>query len=366
MKVDDPWGAIEACYEAGWSDGLPVVPPTPELVEAMLAAGPWSAGDVLIEEPTRGREVRAEKVAANAVMAGCLPAYFPVVGAVCEAMSDPDFNLHGVITSTGGAAIVIAVNGPIRDHLGIHYKENLLGPGFRANATIGRSVRLVLRNCLATIPGSLDKSTQGWPGKYACCFGEDEVACPWDPYHVSRGFEAASSTVTIYAGESCHNLLNHGSADVESLLLSFADSMAAAGSFSPGYSLLLVAPEHARKIAAAGWSREATQEFLYEHARRTLADLKRTGKTEAEDDSGHWLRAGHTVAPGDEAEWIHRGAGPEDIAIFFGGGDAGGHSAFFPSWSRGRSVPPITRLVAPPGAGGPDDQPIHWRQETAP
>ncbi len=344
--MDDPLEAIESCFDAGWTDGLPVMPPTEERVEAMLAGGPWAPDEPLLHEIVRERNVPASKIAANAVMAGCLPSYFPVVGAVCQAMSDRAFNLHGVTTSTGGATVVIAVNGPIAEKLGIQSKENLLGSGFRANATIGRAIRLVQRNCLAAIPGALDKSTQGWPGKISCCFAEDQSANPWEPYHVSRGFDAATSTVTIYAGESCHNLLNHGSADAHSLLLTFADSMAAAGSFSLGYSLLVITPEHARKIAASGLTRADVQRFLYEHARRSLADLKRLGKTEAKvEGSTHWLQAGHEVEPGDEDTWVHRGTSPDDIALFFGGGDAGGHSAFFPSWSRGRSVPPITREI---------------------
>ncbi|MYI12100.1 MAG: thioredoxin, partial [Acidimicrobiales bacterium] len=175
LELTDLWQAIEACYEAGWTDGLPVVPPTEPLVDAMVAGGIWDADDVLLREPARGLEVSARKAAANAVMAGCLPEYFPVVGAALAAIGDPAFELHAVSASTGGAAVLIAVSGPIRDEIGIHCKENLFGPGFRANATIGRAVRLVLRNCLAAIPGKLDKSTQGWAGKYAMCFGEDEA-----------------------------------------------------------------------------------------------------------------------------------------------------------------------------------------------
>ena len=341
MPDDGVIEAIESCFDAGWTDGLPVVPPSRPAVEAMLAAGPWEADEILLVEPVRDRQVSALKIAANAVMAGCRPEYFPVVGAVFQAMSDPRFNLHMPATSTGGAAIVTVVNGPIRDQLGIHYKENLLGPGFRANATIGRCVRLVLRNCLSVIPGTLDKSTQGWPGKYSCCFGEDESASPWEPFHVANGFEAEQSTVTIFAGEGCHNLLNHGSADAEGLLMTFADSMAAAGSFSPGPSLIVVAPEHAKKLE--GWDRTQVQEFLYENACRTLADLKRLGKCEADDGAAtYWVRSGLTPLPGDEEKIIHRGQSPEDIHIFVGGGDAGGHSAFFPSWSRGPSVPAVT------------------------
>jgi len=351
--VDDPWQAIEACYEAGWTDGLPVVPPTEPLVAAMLAAGTWAPDDVLLYEPARDIEVSAHKAAVNAVMAGCRSEYFPVVGAVMQAMSDPDFGLHGLVTSTGGSSVLIAINGPVRDQIGVHYKENLFGPGFRANATIGRTVRLVLRNCLSVIPGVLDKSTQGWAGKYAMCFGEDEASCPWEPFHVSRGYDVGQSAVTVMAAESGHNIVNHASADIEGLLGTFADSMAAFGSLSPGRSLIVFAPEHARKIASSGWSRPQVQEYLYEHAVRSYADVKRGGKVEASGlvdgfDPYRWVASDPMVLPGDEDIMVHRGVSPDDIALMVGGGDAGGHSAFFPSWSRARSVPLITQEVVLP------------------
>jgi hypothetical protein len=350
VQVDDPWAAIEACYDAGWTDGLPVVPPTRDLADAMVAAGPWAADDVLLHEPSRDLSVTAEMAAINAVMAGCRPEYFPVVGAVVRAMGDPRFALHAVITSTGGAAVLIAVNGPIRDELGIHYKENLFGPGFRANATIGRTIRLILRNCLDAIPGTLDKSTQGWAGKYSMCFGEDEASSPWGPFHTSRGFDASQSTVTIMAAESGHNVLNHASSDAEGLLATFADTMAALGSFSAGRSLLVFAPEHARKISESGWSREQCQAFLYEHAARSLAELKQGGKVEAAGqtsgtDAHQWFASDPTVDAGDDDIVVHRGIRPDDIHLMVGGGDAGGHSAFFPTWSRTRSVALITEEI---------------------
>lgn len=351
QQVEDPWQAIEACFEAGWSDGLPVVPPTPSLVDAMLAAGTWASDDVLLLEPARSLAVTAQKAAVNAVMAGCRPEYFPVVGAALQAMADPAFGLHGVVTSTGGATVLVAVNGPIRDEIGVHYKENLFGPGFRANATIGRTIRLVLRNCLSVIPGVLDKSTQGWAGKYTMCFAEDEASCPWEPFHVSRGYDVSQSTVTVMAAESGHNVVNHASSSAADLLLTFADSMAAFGSLSSGRSLIVFAPEHARKLAASGWSREKVQHYLFDHAVRPFADVKRGGKVEASGlvdgfDPSRWMASDPTVYPGDEEIMVHRGVRPDDISLMVGGGDAGGHSAFFPSWSRARSVPLITQAVA--------------------
>jgi hypothetical protein len=343
----DPFSVIDACFAAGWTDGLPVVPPTEARVREMLAAGPWAASDILVDEPVRARKVSAQMVAANAVMAGCLPAYFPVVGAVMLAISDPHFGLHPVATSTGGAGIVIIVNGPIRDTLGINYRHNLFGPGARPNMTIGRTVRLVLRNGLGAIPGILDQSTQGWPGKLSCCFGEHEAASPWEPLHEANGLLTGSSAVTVFASESGHDVVNHSSTTAESLLVTFVDAMRSLGSFSPGRSLVVFAPEHAEKLRTAGWTRAMVQQYLYENSTRTLSELKIGGKVE-DGNATHpseWFRSGIAVHPGDNKRLIHRGLSPDDITLVVGGGDAGGHSAFFPSWSRGRSVAPITKEI---------------------
>lgn len=364
LDVADPWGAIEACYAHGWTDGLPVVPPTETLVDAMLAAGPWAADHVLLYEPVRDRAVTAEKAAINAVMAGCRPEYFPVVGAALQAIGDPAFMLHGPATSTGGSALMVIVNGPVASRLGLNARANLFGPGARANATIGRVLRLVLLNCLECRPGVLDKSTQGWPGKYSLCFAEDEAASPWEPLHVSRGLPPGSSAVTVYAAESGHNVLSHGTSDPERLLTCFADALSSLSSLSSGRSVIVFAPEHAAHLARAGWSRSRTAAWLYDHAWRSLADLKRGGKVEPAFYENptlvDWLyrnRPGgapdplpapseaERVEPEDEAVRVHRGLGPDDILIAVGGGEAGGHSAFFPSWSRGRSVPFVTKEV---------------------
>jgi hypothetical protein len=364
VDVADPWAAIEACYANGWTDGLPVVPPTEALVDAMLGAGPWKAGDVLLHEPVRDRAVTAEKAAINAVMAGCRPEYFPVVGAALTAIGDPEFMLHGPATSTGGAALMVIVNGPVRERLQLNAGANLFGPGVRANATIGRTLRLVLLNCLDCRPGVLDKSTQGWPGKYSLCFAEDEASSPWEPLAVSRGVAPGRSAVTVYAAESGHNVLSHGTADAECLLACFADAMAGLGSLSPGRSVIVFAPEHAAHIRRAGWTRPRVQRWLYDQAWRSLADLKRAGKVEPAFFTNptlvDWLyrdapggppdplpsdEDAARLAPGDDAVRVHRGHGPDDILLIVGGGAAGGHSAFFPSWSRGRSVPFVTKEV---------------------
>lgn len=347
--------ATEAMYDLGVTDGLPVVAPTPDLVAAMLSAGAWDPADVLIDEATRDVKVTAYLAAVNAVMAGARPEYFPVIGTALLAMGDPGFGLHLPTASTGGATIMAIVTGPIADEIGIHSRENLFGPGFRANATIGRTLRLVQMNCLAAIPGQLDKSTQGWPGKFSLCFGENVDASPWSSLNERLGCDG-SSAVTVYASESGHNVVNHGTADPRALLDTFADSMAALGSFSNGRSVVVFAPEHAAKLGDAGWTAEQVQQYLYDQAARDLATLKRTGKIEDDAARGadwtdpRWRPSGdQTVMPGDDQIMVHRGHSPEDILVMVGGGSAGGHSAFFPSWSRARSCPFITRTIPPTG-----------------
>jgi hypothetical protein len=336
-----PWRAIEHCFEAGWSDGLPVVPPAAQLVADHLREVGWDPDEIVMVEPVRGREVTASMVVINAVMAGCLPAHLPVVRAALRALTAPEFHLHGPATSTGGATPLIIVNGPIRDEIGMNYRGNIFGPTCRANSTIGRAIRLVFMNVLNARPETLDRSTQGSFGKYAGCIAEYEQASPWEPFHASRGLPADSDAVTVFAAESPHNILCHGTSDPEQVLTIAADTMAAMGSFSPGESVLVLAPEHVGFLRQAGWSRRDVQEFLYRNARRRLSDLERAGKIE-----GRAWNVQH-----DEGEaWVHRGMRPDDVLVLVGGGDAGGHSAFFPSWSRGRASRAVTVPIDRPSA----------------
>ena len=325
--------AIETCFERGWTDGLPVVPATAARVAEFLAAAGREPDEVLFREATRRRTVTVEKVAVNAVLAGCRAEYMPVILAALEAMADPAYNLHGAITSTGGSAPLVVVNGPVARALGINAGVNLFGPGWRANATIGRALRLVILNCLGAQPGVLDRSTQGHPGKYTFCIAELEAESPWELLHVERGIPRDRSAVTVFAAEGPHNVLTHYGHDAEAILVTLADAMAGLGSFSPGQSFLVLAPEHVRILVRDGWTKSTLRDALYARARRSLAELKRAGKVPG------------PVAPGDDARFVHRGEGPEDIFIVVGGGGAGGHSAFIPSWSRNRNSLVVTRPV---------------------
>jgi hypothetical protein len=325
--------AVEEYFQRGWTDGLPVVPATAEAVRRFVEAAGREPAEVVLREPTRRRAVSVEKVAINAVLAGCRPEYMPVLLAALEAMADPAYNLHGAITSTGGSAPLVVVNGPVRRVLGLNAGGNVFGPGCRPNATIGRALRLVILNCLGAQPGTMDRSTQGHPGKYTFCIAEREEESPWPPLHVERGFAADASTVTVFAAEGPHNVLTHYGHDGEAIVVTLADAMAALGSFSPGQSFVVLAPEHVEILARDGWTKERLREALYSRARRTMADLKRAGKVPG------------PLEPGDEARFVHRGLGPGDVFVVVAGGGAGGHSAFIPSWSRNRNSLAVTRPV---------------------
>ena len=223
---------IELYFEKGWTDGLPVVPPSENAVNAMLEGGGLKGSDIVGEVSIRNTTITADKVAINAIMAGCRPDYMPVVVSAVKGICHPDFGYHGPATSTGGAAIAIIVNGPIAEKLGINARDNAFGPGFRANMTIGRAVRLLMMNAINTRPGGLDRSTLGNPGKISFCFAENEADSPWEPLHVERGYRTGESTTTVFACETAIQTYNQLSRSPESLLLGMADAISNMGSMN--------------------------------------------------------------------------------------------------------------------------------------
>lgn len=332
---DDPAALIETYFERGWTDGLPVVPPTEKSIAAMLAGGGLRGDEVFGEIPGRNTVVVADKVAINAVLAGCRPEYFPVVAAAVQALCHPDFAYHGPASSTGGSAIVLVVNGPIARRLGINAGNNLFGQGVRANATIGRAVRLTMMNVMQTQPGLFDRATFGTPGKYSFCFAENEADSPWEPLHVARGCRREQSAVTVYASNSLYQVYNQLAATPEPLLRCFADALSNLGLPNvKGFNqaLLVFAGEHTEVLAKSGWSRREIARFIIEHARRPLADFKRAarlpGAPIAEDQ--HTLRA-----------LFER---PEDLLIVSAGGRAGSWSACLPGWGN-KWTKPVTIVI---------------------
>ena len=321
---DDALQAIDYCYEQGWTDGLPVVPPEASRVEAMMAMEGRPPETVLAHHPATGLELTIRAAAINAVMAGCLPEYFPVIVAAFEAMDREAFNFHASTVSTGGSGHLLIVSGPVVDDIGMNAGANLFGPGNRANATIGRTVRLTLLNVFRTLPGVADKSTQGNPGKYSFCIAERADKNPWPPLCEEFGYPEGVSSVTAFAGAGFINVENHGGNTPEAILDTMADAMANYGCITTGQSVVVFCPEHIQIIARDGWTKAMVKEYLFEHARRPREGMERIGKFVLRE----YERQGRRD--------YHRGLNADDILVTVGGGDGGGHSAFIPSWSRGR------------------------------
>src|SRR5215475_11484490 len=269
--VDDYAQALDLCYRRGWTDGLPVVPPTETAVRAMLDAAALEPDAQVAFITNRQVAVTAEKVAINAVMAGCRPEYMPVVVAAVEGIGDPRWGYHGPATSTGGAGVLMIVNGPIARSLGFNSGDNLFGPGWRANATVGRAVRLVMRNVIGTLPGKLDRGTLGHSGKYSYVIAENEEESPWTPLHVERGCRPGDSAVTVMAALAPHQFYNQLSSTAAGVLTTVCDAMRNPGMIGqPNYCLVL-AGEHMRTIAADGWSKADIRAFASENSESSIA-----------------------------------------------------------------------------------------------
>lgn len=332
--VADALAANELCHENGWTDGLPVVPPTEDLVGKFLAAAGRDPGEVIGVEPVRQRRITAEKVAINAVMAGCRPEYLPVVLAAVAAMCEPEFDLHGCTASTGGSAPLLIVNGPIRAEIGLNATHNVFANASRANATIGRAIRLVILNVLGGRPGELDRSTLGHPGKFTFCIAEDEEDSPWLPLSQERGFPAGASTVTVFACESPHQVMNEWTHDPREILTTHAAAIRAnmltysiwAGNY------VAVFPKQQREIiAAAGWQKQDIRAFLFEAARVKGSEWADVGK-------GELAKLGHA-----DREFTALRS-PDDLLVVAAGGPAGGFGAVIPPWYGAKSLA-VTKTI---------------------
>jgi hypothetical protein len=319
-----------------WCDGLPIVAPTPERVRAMLAPAHADPAESLGPMPPLWRDCTIEKLAVNAVMAGCEPSYFPVLAAAVRAMLDPEFNLYGVQATTHPVAPLVIVSGPYRQSIGLHSGAGLFGPGFRANATIGRAIRLVLMNVGGGWPGRHDMATQGSPAKFSFAIGEAEESSPWPSLHVALGFDAAQSVVTVFGGEAPHNVNDHVSTTAAGILNNVSDVAATLGSnvgwyFPQSQLLVVLGPEHAATVAADGFTRADVQRFVFEHARLPLARLKLGGMWGIHD----WPLWMQKVT--DEAALLPQVPSPEDVLVMVGGGP-GKHSAVVPNCCFSRAV----------------------------
>ncbi|MEZ5143590.1 MAG: thioredoxin family protein [Acidimicrobiales bacterium] len=262
--LEDEW---EAAFARGWRDGRPAVPPTPARVLAMLEGTSRAPDEVVAVVPPDLVECTVEKVAVNAVLAGCRPEHLPVVLAAVEAACTEAFNMHGLLATTYFSGPVVIVNGPIAAAIGMNSGVNALGQGNRANATIGRALQLVVRNVGGGRPGGVDRATLGNPGKYTFCFAEDEAGSPWEPLSVERGFAPDASTVTLFAGDGVRGVVDQLSRDPESLCRSFAACLRAVPHpklTTVFDAFLVVTPEHARVFREAGWTKQQVHDRLIE------------------------------------------------------------------------------------------------------
>ncbi|MGX9936522.1 hypothetical protein ACVFVO_14130 [Advenella kashmirensis] len=326
--------AIDFCFEHGWSDGLPVIPPTEGRVRAMLDAAGLQPDDQIGFIPERQISITAEKVAINAVLAGCKPEYMPVVVAAVEGICDPEWAFHGPSTTTSGPAVLLIVNGPIARKLEINSKESLFGPGWRANLTIGRALRLVMRNVCGTLPGTLDMSTLGNPGKFSYVIAENEEESAWQPFHVDRGFRADQSAVTVMAADGPCQIFNQLSESPEQLLLTMADNMRISGGVvGQTYYVVILPGEHHKIVTDAGWSKKDVQNFLFQHTYNNYAHLRRTG------------RFPMPIKPGDEYRMRPLVTSPDMIFVLAAGGKVGAFSAFIPGWAKAGWSRAVTKEI---------------------
>ena len=318
---EDP---IEAAFARGWTDGLPVVPPTPERVAAMLAGTPRAGSDVVADMPPDLAPCTVEKVAINAVMAGCKPEYLPVVLAAVEAVATDSFNMHGLSATTYFSGPIIIVNGPITAEIGMNSGVNALGQGNRANATIGRAVNLVVRNVGGARPGGVDRATLGSPGKYTFCFAENEADSPWESLAAERG--VGGSAVSVFAGQGPEGIMDQLSRTPESLARSFAASLSTVGHAKLAVvfdAVVVVSPEHARVFSDAGWDKSRLRQEILEVTQRPGKEMIRGAGGMAEG------------VPASMADSVVPKFLPDGLWFVHAGGTAGLFSAVLAGWVNG-------------------------------
>jgi hypothetical protein len=328
-EVADFAAAQELYHSNGWTDGLPVVPPTEEAVAACLEWAGMAPDQLIAVEPVREQPITAEKLAVNAVMAGCLPMHFPVVATAWQAMFKDEFLLHGVTSSTGGCAILVILNGPIRREIGANATFNVLGSSDRATSVIGRAMRLALINLMDVRPGSIDRATLGHPGKFSYCLAEDEEDTTWEPLSIVRGMPLGASAVTVMAAMAPRQIMNEWTTDPREILETFAAEMRTnqlTYSIYGGNYAIIIPKQLREHIQAAGWSKRDIAEFLFERAR-----VKR----------GEWANVGKGAVVRDRPDKVHPALqSPDDLLVVAAGGPAGGFGAVIAPWmgSKTRAV----------------------------
>jgi hypothetical protein len=350
FEAEDMAAAVELCFGRRWTDGLPVVPPTPGAVERIIAYLQRDPAEIVAIIPPRDGVATIEAIAINCVMAGCKPEYVPFVIAAVEAMQDEGFNLNGVQTTTHSCAPLVMVSGPAVKRLGFNTRECALGHGCRASATIGRAVRLILWNIGGGYPGEPCKTTHGHPGYFSFCVAEDAESNPWEPLHVGRGFHAEDTVVTVGAVEGPRLIgTGAGYSPVEDVLYMIADSIAALGcnTISGAEMVLVLAPMTARALAAANLSKLDVKRELMRLATRPVRDARRR-RSIAESHPMHWS---HAADPNDDDARVPFIRGLESVVIIVTGGWGSGaaFSSLCAGWGANRSKA-VSRQVQFPSA----------------
>jgi hypothetical protein len=335
-ETSDP---VEICYQRGWTDGLPVTPPTDERVLEMLKGTRRRPDEVIGKIPPYLGTCTVEKAAINAVLAGCKPEYMPVLLAALEAALEPVFTLHGVLATTYFSSPIVIVNGPIARAIGMNSGINVLGQGNRANATIGRALNLIVQNVGGGRPGEADRSTLGAPSKYTLCFAEDESDPEWEPLSVARGFRRGVSTVTLFQGHGPEAFVDQKSRTAEGLTRSIASSLVKMGHpklVQSARAVLVLSPEHYAIYREAGWNRKKIERALYEATMRPGKEL-----LAGADGIGEGV-------PAERASELIPKFHDDGLMVVRAGGPAGLFSAILPGWLAGRNkleLQPVTKEI---------------------
>jgi hypothetical protein len=331
---------MEACFGRGWTDGLPVVPPTDERIVRMLAGTRRKPDEIIGLIPPNRVACTVEKVAINAVMAGCRPEYLPVVLGVVEAALIPKFAMHGLLCTTYFSGPTVIVNGPIARGIGMNSGVNALGQGNRANATIGRALQLLIRNVGGGVPGGIDRATLGNPGKYTFCFAEDESDPEWTPLSVARGFPKGTNTVTLFHGDGVQAFVDQKSRTPEMLARSLAMSLNVVGHYKLAEwcnAILVLSPEHYAIFRDAGWDRARIEAALH-------AATVRPGKDLVQGAQG----VGEGISPDHAERMMPKFWRDHGLLVVRAGGRAGLFSAIIGGWAGGRNrevVQPVTKEI---------------------
>jgi len=332
IEVRDGEDPFEFCFRT-FGDALPVIPPTPERIARMLGGATVDQTEVIARVPPCYGEATVEKIAANAVMAGCVPDMMRVLLPLVRAVCDERFNVHGVQATTHFAAPLVIINGPIRNELGFAYRQNAFSNVARANSTLGRALQLILLNIGGARPEGIDMSTLGNPGKFCYCIAEHEEANPWEPFHVERGFKPEQSALTLFAAEAPHGVSEHTARTPEQVLQSISYALATVWTYRACLSyeaVVVLGPEHARTIHRAGWTKQQAREFLFEYTGVPVRAYE-----DAPDVEGSQLVSKYKEIHINGERCYQKFRSPESIRIVVAGGTAGKFSAVIGSWAAG-------------------------------